>query len=172
MQRLFLKTDRLLLRYISQDDFNEIKSMLQDNEVMYAWEHDFSNEDVQAWIDRNLKSYAEYNLGFFLLEQKFTGEIIGQAALEPDTINGQKYYEIGYILKKDYWHSGYAYEDAKHLIDYAFNSLNLKEVIFEIRPNNLSSRKVAEKLNAKISGEFFKKVNSRQMLHLIYKLSK
>lgn len=170
--KLFLKTNRLLLRYITQDDFEEIKSMLQDNEVMYAWEHCFTNEDVQAWIDRNLKRYRQYNLGYFILEHKLTGEIIGQAALVPDIIHGQTYYEIGYILKKRYWHKGYASEAAKFLINYAFNSLNLNEIIFEIRPSNLPSIKVAQRLNAKIFGQFIKNVNGTKMQHLIYKLHK
>ena len=92
--------------------------------------------------------------------------------MELDTIEGKPYYEIGYILKKEYQHKGYAIEAANALKKYAFDTLKLNEVIFEIRPNNLLSRKVAESLGAKIYGEFIKNVRNKKMTHLIYKLYK
>lgn len=172
MQSVFLKTERLTLRYIIQDDFEELKAILRDKEVMHAWEYDFTDKDVQEWIDKNLELYKMHNLGFFIATENLSGNIIGQAALKPDTIEGKQHYEIGYILKKEYWHKGYATEAARALKDYAFNTLNLDEVIFEIRPDNFPSRKVAENLNAKICGEFVKNVRNKRMTHLIYKLSK
>lgn len=172
MQNIFLTTERLILRYITQNDFAELKAILQDKEVMYAWEYDFTDNDVQEWIDKNLKRYTENKLGYFIVSEKISNKVIGQTALMPDIIEGKQYYEIGYILKKEYWHKGYALEAAKALKDYAFHSLQLNEVIFEIRPQNLASRKVAEKLQAKICGEFIKIVRNKKMPHLIYKISK
>lgn len=171
MENIFLKTKRITLRYITQNDFEELKNILQDKDVMYAWEYNFSDEDVQNWINQNLERYKKYNLGFFLIVENSSGTILGQAALMPDFINEHKYYEIGYILKKEYWHQGFASEAAKVLIHYAFNTLKLKEVIFEIRPENLPSRKVAENFNAVICGDFVKNVRGKKMVHLIYKLN-
>ncbi len=172
MQNTFLKTERLTLRYITQNDFEELKIILQDKDVMYAWEYDFTDKDVQEWIDKNLEFYKKCNLGYFIMSENKTGNIIGQSALIPDVIENNQYYEIGYILKKEYWHKGYATEAAKALVDYAFNTLHLNEVIFEIRPGNISSRKVAENLNAEICGKFIKNVRNKKMTHLIYKLFK
>lgn len=172
MQNIFLKTERLILRYITQNDFEALKSILQDKEVMYAWEYEFTDMDVQAWIDKNLQMYAKHNLGYFLLSEKVSNTVIGQAALMPDIIEGTQYHEIGYILKKEFWHKGYAREAASALKEYAFHVLQMKEVIFEIRPQNLPSRKVAESLHAKVCGEFIKNVRGIKMPHLIYTLSK
>lgn len=110
MEKIFLETERLYLREIACSDFDDLKDMLQDTEVMYA-------------------------------------------------------------LKKQYWHKGYAAECARALAEYAFNELNLDKVIFEIRPENMPSRRVAEKLGAKIEGEFIKRVKDKDMRHLIYGLS-
>lgn len=172
MKKYFLETERLFLRKIEQKDFKDLSLMLQNADVMYAWEYDFTDEDVQNWINKNIDLYEKYNLGYFLAVDKTTGEVVGQAALMPDEIHGKKYYEIGYIFKKDFWHKGYARECSKALAEYAFDKLNLNEVIFEIRPNNLPSRKVAEFLGAKLSGEFYKNVRNKKMLHLIYTLNK
>lgn len=171
MQNIFLKTKRLDLRYITQDDFLELKTILQDKDVMYAWEYDFTDTDVQEWVDKTLEHYNKYNLGFFIMSENKSGNVIGQAALMPDIIENKQYYEISYILKKEYWHKGYAIEVAKALKEYAFYTLKLKEVIFEIRPSNIPSRKVAENLNAEICGEFMKNVRNIKMKHLIYKIS-
>ena len=138
MQNVFLKTERLTLKYITQDDFEELKIILKNKDVMYAWEYDFADNDVQEWIDRNLDFYKKYNLGFFIISENQSGNIMGQAALKPDTIEGKQYYEIGYIFKKEYWHKGYATEAAMSLKEYAFNTLKLNEDVFVIRPNNSS----------------------------------
>lgn len=172
MDKIFLKTERLSFKYITQDDFEELRSILQDKDVMYAWEYDFTYKDVQDWIDRYVALYEKCNLGYFLIIENVSKNIIGQAALMPTIIENIQYYEIGYILKKEYWHNGYATEAAKALKEYAFNTLDLDEVIFEIRPNNISSRKVAEALGARICCEFIKNVRNKKMIHLIYKLSK
>lgn len=167
---IFLSTERLNLRYIVQDDFGVLKTMLQDADVMYAWEYTFSDDDVQNWINKCTELYRKFNLGYFIAEDKLTGTIVGQAALMPDNINNKEYYEIGYIFKKEYWHNGYATECARALAEYAFKNLHLQGVIFEIRPSNIPSRKVAERLGAEVNGEFTKDVRGKKMLHLIYQL--
>ena len=172
MSNIFLKTERFILRYITKEEYEELKEKLQEKDVMYDWEYDFSDDDVQNWIDKNLELYKKYNLGYFLMVENTSGKILGQSALMPDIINEYTYYEIGYILKKEYWHNGFATEAANALKNYAFNTLNLNEIIFEIRPDNISSRKIAENLNAKICGKFIKNVRNKKMLHLIYKLTR
>ncbi len=171
MEKIFLETERLYLREIACSDFDDLKDMLQDTEVMYAWEYTFSDAEVSEWIDKNLARYKTSGLGYFIAVDKITGRVAGQAALMPDIINNNRFYEIGYILKKQYWHKGYAAECARALAEYAFNELNLDKVIFEIRPENMPSRRVAEKLGAKIEGEFIKRVKDKDMRHLIYGLS-
>lgn len=170
MGNIFLETERLILRQMDVDDFLELSLMLKDQEVMAAWEYDFTDVDVYGWINKNKVLYERYGLGYFLLEEKTSGSIAGQAALMPDSINGEEYYEIGYILKRECWGQGYATEAAAGLAKYAKEKLCKDVVIFEIRPENGRSRRVAERLGAKESGSFIKNVRGKEMKHLIYKL--
>lgn len=64
MKKIFLETRRVCLRYMTTNDFEDLKQMLQDSDVMYAWEYTFSDTEVQRWIDKNLERYEKYNLGF------------------------------------------------------------------------------------------------------------
>lgn len=167
--KFFLETARTYLRKMGPEDFSEIAAMLKDPEVMYAWEYRFKDEDVLLWISKNTDSYAQGGLGYFLMADKNSGAIIGQAALKPDTIDGRLYYEIGYILKKEHWGKGYASEAASALLAYAKESFPGSDIIFEIRPENEKSIRVAERLGAKAAGSFLKTVRGREMKHLIYR---
>lgn len=170
MGNIFLETERLNLRQMDVDDFLELSLILKDREVMAAWEYDFTDKDVYGWINKNKELYERYGLGYFLLQEKSSGNIVGQAALMLDRINGEEYYEIGYILKRECWGQGYATEAAVGLAKYAKEKLCKDVVIFEIRPENNRSRRVAERLGAKECGSFIKNVRGKEMNHLIYKL--
>lgn len=78
---MILETKRLLLREMEQNDFQDLAELLQDPQVMYAYEHDFTQEDVQEWLDRQRKRYAQYGFGLWAVVLKSTGEMIGQAGL-------------------------------------------------------------------------------------------
>jgi len=165
-----LETDRLLLRYLTVDDIDDLKIMLQDIEVMYAWEHAFSIEEVNEWLEKNLKRYKEDGVGYFAAIDKNTMNFVGQIGILFCNINNIREVEIGWILKKEFWHNGYATEGAKVCRDYIFNILKMNEITITIRPENISSCKVAEKIGAKVVGEYIKKYNNMDMLHLIYKI--
>ena len=172
MENIFLETKRLILRKMDEKDFSEVAKMLKNPRVMYAWEYEFDDNDVLQWIKKNREFYKKYNLGFFIAIEKSSLNIVGQIALKPDIIDGKEYYEIGYILNEEYWNKGYAREGAKAMAAYAFNILKTDSIIFEIRPENTSSIKVAKHLGASLTGEFIKNVRGKRMKHLIYTLKK
>ena len=62
--KIIITTDRLILRRLTQDDFADLCEMLQDSDVMYAWEHTFSETQVQEWLDRQLERYETQALEF------------------------------------------------------------------------------------------------------------
>ncbi|MEK4760187.1 GNAT family N-acetyltransferase [Viridibacillus sp. FSL E2-0187] len=166
-----LQSDRLGFRKITKEDFNNLCTFLQDIEVMYAWDHAFSDEEVKEWIDKNLKRYEQDGFSYFAAIEKETGKFIGVIGPMIDSIEGVSYIEIAYILDKVFWGKGYAIEGAEACMNYAFNELKAEKVIAQIRPDNLASCKVAEKIGMKIEGEFMKHYRGRDILHLIYSRS-
>jgi RimJ/RimL family protein N-acetyltransferase len=54
--------------------------------------------------------------------------------------------EIGYRLDPAYWNRGLITEGARAVRDYAFAGLKLPRVISLIHPENIPSRRVAEKI--------------------------
>ena len=50
MSQIILETERLILREMDADDYADLAEMFQDPRVMYAYEHEFSDEDVWSWL--------------------------------------------------------------------------------------------------------------------------
>ena len=59
--------------------------------------------------------------------------------------------ELSYIFDNDYTNNGYCTEACKVIIETLFNSFNIDKIIADTLEDNLSSRKVLEKLNFTIS---------------------
>lgn len=163
-----LETERLLLREMGQSDFPALCKMLQDREVMYAYEHAFEHAEAQAWLDRQTERYRKDGFGLWAVVLKETGEMIGQCGLTMQDCGGQWVVEVGYLFQKAFWHRGYAAEAAIACKEYAFTELGVKEVYSIIRDTNIASQKVAERNGMTKKGGFVKHYYGVGMPHLIY----
>lgn len=165
-----LETERLSLRELTEDDWNDLCGILQDEEVMYAYEHPFSDEEVREWLGRQLARYDEYRhrFGLWAVVLKETGEMIGQTGLTLQDCDGEQLLEIGYLFKKRYWHKGYATEAALACKRYAFETLNEPRVYSIIRDNNIASQNVAKRNGMKPMKTFVKHYYGVDMPHIVF----
>ncbi len=169
---MILETKRLILREINEHDFEDIREILQNSKVMYAYEHDFTDEDVHEWIDRQIIRYKKYGFGLWAVILKTTGNVIGQAGLTMQPYKNEEVLEIGYLLKYQYWHKGYAREAAAACKEYAFEKLNQYKVYSIIKADNWRSVKVAESIGMKKETEFITRYYNGDMLHYLYCIEK
>lgn len=107
-----MRTRRLLLREMTEGDLPDLKEVLQDPEVMTAYEHSFSDRDVAEWLARQRERYRRDGFGLWAVVLRSTGEMVGQAGITWQDCEGQPVLEVGYLLKKRFWHQGYASEAA------------------------------------------------------------
>ena len=98
---MILSTERLYLREMEPSDFEALCAMLQDKEVMYAYEHAFSDEEAWDWLNRQISRYQSDGFGLWGMIQKTTGQLIGQCGLTWQDFNGKQVLEVGYLLRKD-----------------------------------------------------------------------
>ncbi len=142
-----LETKRLLLRTMTIDDVDDLLRIFSDPKVMASFGGMlFERPQMVRWVERNLSHQNEHGYGLFSIIIKEDGELIGDCGLEHMTIDGSQEVEIGYDVRSDYWNRGLATEAARAVRDFAFRDLNLDGVISLIRPENVASRKVAEKI--------------------------
>ncbi|MBS5645415.1 MAG: GNAT family N-acetyltransferase [Clostridiales bacterium] len=169
---MILETKRLVLREMRQSDFQDLAEILQNPKVMYAYEHDFSDNDVQIWLNRQIERYKKYGFGLWAIILKETKEMIGQAGLTMQPYKNTEVLEIGYLLKENFWHYGYAKEAACGCKKYAFEHLKKDKVYSIMKADNLSSIKVAESIGMNKEDEFITQYYNGDMLHFLYSVCK
>lgn len=170
--RKILETDRLYLREMCAEDYQALCKILQDADVMYAYEHAFSDEEVHNWLDNQLNRYKVYGFGLWAVILKDTEELIGQCGLTMQKIGDIEVPEIGYLFQKAFWHKGYAIEAALACKDYAFNVLGYDEVFSIIRDNNFASQNVAKKNGMTKKSVYTKHYYGIDMPHFVFSVKK
>lgn len=131
------------MREMTQEDFPALCRIMQDEEVMYAYEGAFNEEEVQGWLDRQRMRYEKLGFGLWAVVLKESNEMIGQCGLTMQPWKEEEVLEIGYLFQRAFWHKGYAAEAARGCKKYAFEVLKAKEVCSIIRDTNTASRRVA-----------------------------
>lgn len=167
-----LETERLILRELTEADFGDLASLLQDPRVMYAYEHAFSEEEVRHWLENQRRRYREEGFGLWAVVDRQTGRWLGQAGLTLQDYDGKRVPEIGYLLKYEYWGHGYATEAAVRCREHAFHTLGLDRVYSLIRDNNWASQRVAERVGMSRVGLLVKHYYNMDMPHYVYSMEK
>ena len=167
-----LETQRLLLREMTQADYPALAEILQDRVAMFAYEHAFSDEETQTWLDRMRERYATDGFGLWAVVCKETGEMIGQCGLTWQNYEGERVLEIGYLFQRKHWKKGYAIEAARACKHYAFETLHVNEVFSIIRDNNVASMNVAIRNGMTIRGTFIKHYYGIDMPHFAFSVRK
>lgn len=167
-----IETKRLYLRELQPSDREALSKILQDEQTMYAYEGAFSDTEVQAWLDKQLKNYQRNGFGLWAAVLKETGEMIGQCGLTWQELTGEQVLEIGYLFQRAFWHKGYASEAAVACKNYAFEMLQADEFFSIIRDTNVPSQRVAERNGMTRCGEFIKHYRGIDMPHYVYSVQK
>lgn len=169
-----LETERLYMRELMYGDYPALCKILQDEDVMYAYEGAFNDEETHDWLERQINRYSEYEhrYGLWAVVLKESGEMIGQCGITQQDCNEETVFEIGYLFQKAYWHKGYATEAAIACKKYAFNNLDIDEIYSIIRDNNIPSQNVAKRNGMTPKGKFAKHYRDVFMPHIIFSVKK
>ena len=165
-----LETERLLLREMTQADYPALAEIMQDREAMFAYEHAFSDEETQAWLNRMLERYRTDGFGLWAVVLKTSGEMIGQCGLTRQDVSGREVLEIGYLFQRKHWKQGYAIESARACKAYAFDTLHANEVYSIVRDNNVASMNVAIRNGMTIRCRFIKHYYGIDMPHFAFSI--
>jgi RimJ/RimL family protein N-acetyltransferase len=152
MNEITLETERLLLRWLREDDFEQFARMCRDPEVMHFLGGTLET-DIDVW--RQMTSIMGHwyfrGYGIWGVEEKSSGRLIGRIGLLNPI--GWPGFELGWTLARESWGKGYATEGAQQALAYAFNEVGRDHVISCIAPANIASIKVAERLGERVEGQ-------------------
>lgn len=134
-----IKTDRLIIREMNENDFDSLYFVLADSDIMKHYPYTFDEKRVKGWIDKNVERYKTFGFGLWAVCLKETGEMIGDCGLTMQNINGSIKPEIGYHIRAIYQRKGYAKEAARAVRDWAFINTPFNEIYSYMKSTNVAS---------------------------------
>lgn len=153
-----LETNRLILREWIDSDIPVFIKMGKDPRVMEFFPDLWDEEKSLGCVKFFRQHFAENNFGFFAVELKETGEFIGFVGIEK--VDFESHFtpaiEIGWRLDSQHFGKGYATEAAKEVLRFAFDDLQLKEIVAFTALQNLPSQNVMKKIGMirDLAGDF------------------
>ena len=143
-----LRTPRLLLRQWKESDADPWCEMNADAEVRKYFPKVNAREDSIGEMTRIRDGIVQRGWGMWAVEVPGVAPFIGFIGLNPPGFPApwQPAVEIGWRLKKDAWHQGYATEGAMAAMQFAFAHLALPQVLALSVVPNTPSHRVMERL--------------------------
>ncbi len=171
--KIFLQTNRLILREIIPEDETAFFELDSDPEVhKYLGNNPVTSiEQIRAAIQFIRQQYVDNGIWRWAVIEKSTNNFIGWAGLKliTEQINNHiNYYDLGYRFIKKYWGLGYATEAAKASLEYGFDQLNLNEMYAMADVENSASNNVLKK----IGFSFIETFDYERIKHNWYKIKK
>lgn len=148
MKAPVLRTSRLCLREWRADDLEPFAQLNADPCVMKHFPNVLTRDESDAHARRIMARMEILDFGFWALEHAATNQFIGFTGLSAPSFSARftPCVEIGWRLAAEHWGQGYVTEAARACLAYAFESLQLEEVVSFTVPANVRSRAVMERL--------------------------
>jgi ribosomal-protein-alanine N-acetyltransferase len=140
-----LQTSRLNLRPFSEGDLDELSALMANADFMRFSLGVFSREQTAGFLEKVRGRDREGLPSQFALIFRAEQKLIGYCGFFLQTVDDMEELEIAYRLDSSHWGQGLATEAARAVRDYAFDELQLSRVTSLIHPNNIASRRVAER---------------------------
>jgi GrpB-like predicted nucleotidyltransferase (UPF0157 family)/RimJ/RimL family protein N-acetyltransferase len=152
----FLESERLLA-FIPQlachDDYG---TMLENAEFRKAYGVAYSYEEALLRLKSDMDYWNQYAFAPFMWYEKKTHNYVGRGGLKLFRRNPTNDFEVEltYQIKREHWNQGCAQEMGLSSINYAFNILNLDNIICFTAHDNYSSLRVMQKLGFVFEEDF------------------
>jgi RimJ/RimL family protein N-acetyltransferase len=155
---VFLETERLRLRRLTDSDVENLVELDSDPEVMRytTGGKPTSRHAIETgFLPAFLVYYQRYEgFGFWAAVERTTGEFLGWFHFRPPEGAADDEVELGYRLRRVAWGKGYATEGSLALIRKGFTELGVQRVTAAADRLNYASRRVMEKIGMRLIRTF------------------
>jgi len=148
MSDTILETQRLILRRWRDSDLQIMADINQDPQVMEHFPAPKTLEETRRFIVGNRALYDQVGFCAYAVELKDNHGFIGFVGLSPvgEDMPCGPTVEIFWRIGTKYWGKGYASEAAQAVVDHAFNTLGLNELVSFTTTTNKRSEKLMQRL--------------------------
>jgi RimJ/RimL family protein N-acetyltransferase len=140
-----IATARLVLRPYSTGDFDALKNILHEPDILryFPTQTPWPDDKIRNYIAYQLKHWYERSYGHWAVVLRETGQLIGWNGLE--FLFDTNETEVGYLLSREFWGKGLATESARAVVDFGLNTIGLNQIIGLTHQDNIASQRVLEK---------------------------
>ncbi len=160
------RTERLLAERLRPDHLDELRRMQTDPQHMELLGGVQSEEQIRAYLERNLAHWDEHGFGLWMLRDAESGTMAGRALLRHLRIADIDDVEVGYGFDPAFWGRGLATEIARACLAHGRVALRLSTVVAITLPENTRSRHVLEKIGM----SFAREVEHAGRTHVLYRI--
>jgi RimJ/RimL family protein N-acetyltransferase len=139
------ETARLQAERLEPHHVDEIRRMHRDAAVMAHLGGLRDDAQTEAYLAKNLKHWADYNFGLWIVRERGGGEPIGRALLRTYLHDGRRDIEVGYAFYEPFWKRGLATEVTTRCLGLAREHLNATTIVAITSPENAASQHVLQK---------------------------
>lgn len=143
---IVFETERLLVRYLRNDDFEAFYTLCSDPEILRYMDsgEPLTAEQTRAWIQISQENYQKRGYGCFAITARLDGQLIGFGGIARRENTSQL--EIIYAFKQSCWGQGLASEFVRSLLTTCFERWQLPRIEASIYARNSASIRVVEKV--------------------------
>jgi len=164
-----LQTRRLILRSFREEDVDVMARLFANPDFMRFSLGVFTErKQTIAFIEKVISWDRAGIPSQFAVMPRGEDAIIGYCGFFHHLEHGVEDVEIGYRLDPDYWNRGLITEAARVVRDHGFRDRKLSRVISLVHPENVPSRRVAEKNGMKAE----KEITFRGFPTLVYAMTR
>jgi [ribosomal protein S5]-alanine N-acetyltransferase len=148
-----ITTPRIVLRWISEDDVDDLYEIFSDPQVMRYWSSvPLANREAAAKLQREIAEGNESErMVKWGLALRDSDTVIGTTTLFNLSLdNGRA--ELGYAMARAYWGKGYMNEALAALVAHAFEVMELRRLEADVDPRNAASIRTLERLGFQREG--------------------
>ena len=141
-----LTTERLILRWLTEDDAAAQYAIYCDDIAMRYWSASAWTDIAQAHasIAQSIEGYQSGSGLRLAIELRETGVMIGNFNLYAFNPSNRRC-DVGYALNRAHWGKGYLGEAMTAALNYAFTELDLNRIEADIDPRNEASARLLER---------------------------
>ena len=145
-----IKTERLVLKPLGKNCLNSTirYAMDYENTKYMCYLPDETVEEAEEFLTNVENEWKKEEPQFLEFAVIYDDEHIGAVSMYFENDAG----ELGWIIHKDHWGNGFAYEAAKALIDYVKSEIKVNHFLAHCDTENIASYKVMEKLGMSRTG--------------------
>ncbi|WP_108819476.1 GNAT family N-acetyltransferase [Pseudovibrio sp. Alg231-02] len=175
-----IASERLSYRLWEECDLGPFACMSADQVVMRHMAQVMDRKGAMAFIKRTIAAQAQNGVSLLPVTLKSSGEFLGAVGLNIPNYGKPLPFdpciEIGWRFKRSAWGNGYATEAAAQWLRFAFEELDLEEIVAFTIPANIPSQKVMERLGMKrdLNGDFLHPALDQEhpkARHVLYRLN-